>query len=60
MLQGDGNQDLINNLFKYPYIKIELIQCNLQVSRDTAIRYLEALAVENLLVKHTLGRENFI
>lgn len=53
------SQDLINNLFKYPYTKIEFIQKDLQVSRNTAIRYLEALVADGLLVKHKLGRENF-
>jgi Fic family protein len=53
------SQDLINNLFKYPYTKIEFIQHDLQVSRNTAIRYLEALIKEKLLVKHKLGKENY-
>lgn len=53
------SQDLINNLFKYPYTKIEFIQHDLQVSRNTAIRYLEALVAKGLLTKHKLGRENF-
>jgi Fic family protein len=53
------SQDLINNLFKYPYTKIEFIQNDLKVSRNTAIRYLEALVANDLLVKHKLGRENF-
>jgi Fic family protein len=53
------SQDLINNLFKYPYTKIEFIQKDLQVSRNTAIRYLEALVGNGLLIKHKLGRENF-
>jgi Fic family protein len=53
------SQDLINNLFKYPYTKIEFIQHDLQVSRNTAIRYLESLVKEGLLMKHKLGRENF-
>ena len=53
------SQDLINNLFKYPYTKIEYIQHDLQVSRNTAIRYLDALMADDFLVKHKLGRENF-
>ena len=53
------SQDLLNNLFKYPYTKIEFIQSDLQVSRNTAIRYLEELVNENILVKHKIGRENF-
>lgn len=53
------SQDLLNNLFKYPYTKIEFIQKDLQVSRNTAIRYLEQLVKENILIKHRIGRENF-
>ena len=53
------SQDLLNNLFKYPYTKIEFIQTDLQVSRNTAIRYLEELVKENILVKHKIGRKSF-
>jgi len=53
------SQDLLNNLFKYPYTKIEFMQNDLQVSRNTAIRYLEELVKGNVLVKHKIGRENF-
>lgn len=53
------SQDLLNNLFKYPYTKIEFIQSDLQVSRNTAIRYLEELVNSKILVKHKIGRENF-
>ena len=53
------SQDLLNNLFKYPYTKIEFIQKDLQVSRNTAIRYLEALVKEGLLKKEKYGRDNF-
>ena len=53
------SQDLINNLFKYPYTKIEFIQQDLQVSRNTSIRYLETLVADDLLVKHKIGRGNF-
>jgi Fic family protein len=53
------SQDLLNNLFKYPYTKIEFIQSDLQVSRNTAIRYLEELVKSKVLIKHKIGRENF-
>ncbi len=53
------SQDLLNNLFKYPYTKIEFIQTDLQVSRNTAIRYLEELVQEKILIKHRIGRANF-
>jgi Fic family protein len=53
------SQDLLNSLFKYPYTKIEYIQEDLQVSRNTAIRYLEDLVKEKIVVKHKFGRENY-
>ena len=53
------SQDLLNNLFRYPYTKIEYIQQELGVSRNTSIRYLEALVKEGLLVKQKVGRDNF-
>jgi Fic family protein len=53
------SQDLINSLFKYPYTKIEYIQQDLGVSRNTAIRYLDDLVNAKILVKHKIGRENF-
>ena len=53
------SQDLLNNLFKYPYTKIEFIQRDINVSRNTAIRYLEALVQTGFLKKHKSGRDNF-
>ena len=53
------SQDLLNNLFKYPYTKIEFIEKDLSVSRSTAIRYLESLEKAGLLKKQKVGRDNF-
>lgn len=53
------SQDLLNNLFKYPYTKIDFIQRDLGVSRNTAIRYLEALVAAGFLQKKKAGRDNF-
>lgn len=53
------SQDLLNNLFKYPYTKIEYIQHDLGIGRNTAIRYLETLVKKGLLAKQKVGRENF-
>lgn len=53
------SQDLINNLFSHPYTKIEFLQRDLQISRMTATRYLEALAESGFLVKQKLGRGNY-
>jgi Fic family protein len=53
------SQDLLNNLFKYPYTKIEYIEMDLEVSRSTAIRYLESLVTNGLAKKKKIGRDNF-
>lgn len=53
------SQDLINNLFMHPYTKIEFVQRDLQVSRITATKYLEALAAGGFVEKQKLGRGNY-
>ena len=53
------SQDLVDNLFRYPYTKIDYIQESIGVSRNTAIKYLEELVGSGILVKHKFGRENF-
>ena len=53
------SQDLLNNLFKHPYTKIEFIQRDLNVSRITAANYLNQLAEDKLLTKKKLGTANY-
>jgi Fic family protein len=53
------SQDLLNNLFKHPYTKIEFIQQDLNVSRLTAANYLNQLADDKLLTKKKLGTANY-
>jgi Fic family protein len=53
------SQDLINNLFMHPYTKIEFVQRDLQVSRLTATKYLDALAQGGFLHKQKIGRGNY-
>jgi len=53
------SQDLINNLFRYPYTKIGWLEKDLGVSRLTARKYLEILVKENLLQKTKQGRNNY-
>lgn len=53
------SQDLMNNLFRYPYTKIEFIERDLGVSRITAARYLNQLADAGFLVKERIGKTNF-
>lgn len=53
------SQDLLNNLFKHPYTKIEFIQRDLNVSRITAANYLNRLADDKLLTKKRLATANY-
>ncbi|SNR34580.1 Fic family protein [Lutibacter flavus] len=53
------SQDLLNNLFKHPYTKIEFIENDLDVSRITASKYLNQLAKDNVLKKEKLGTGNY-
>ena len=50
------SQDLINSLFTHPYTKIGFVERDLDVSRITATKYLNALAASGILVKHRVGR----
>ncbi len=53
------SQDLLNNLFKHPYTKIEFIVDELGVSRLTAANYLNKLAKDGVLRKEKLGTGNY-
>lgn len=53
------SQDLLNNLFRHPYTKIEFVMNDLAVSRPTASKYLHALAGQGILVERKIGRSKF-
>jgi len=53
------SHELLNNLFKHPYTKIEFIEKDLGVSRITASKYLNRLAKDGLLKKEKLGTGNY-
>lgn len=53
------SQDLINHLFRHPYTKIGFVEQELEVSRLTARRYLEALTAAGILHKQRVGRSNY-
>jgi Fic family protein len=53
------SQDLLNNLFKHPYTKIEFVVGDLGVSRLTAANYLNKLADDKMLRKDKLGTGNY-
>lgn len=53
------SQDLLNNLFRHPYTRIEFVVSDLKVTRQTASKYLEALAERGFVEKHQSGRSNY-
>lgn len=50
------SQDLLNNLFHHPYTRIEFVQRDLQITRQTASRYLRELVAAGLLSEHSQGK----
>lgn len=53
------SQDLLNNLFRHPYTRIDYVQNELGVTRQTAAKYLDTLADHGLLTKQQSGRNNY-
>jgi Fic family protein len=53
------SQDLLNNIFRHPYTKIDFIIRDLGVSRPTATRYLDELVRIGHLTRHKIGKDNF-
>ncbi len=53
------SQELLNNLFRYPYTKIEFVTNDLQINRKTALKYLDELTKIGLLTKHKIWRTNY-
>ena len=53
------NQELLNNLFRYPYTKIEFVEKDLGVSRITAAKHLDTLVSNGFVEKKKIGRTNF-
>lgn len=53
------SQDLLNNIFKHPYTKIEFVMKDLGKGRITAAKYLSKLCDLGVLQKVKLGKENF-
>ncbi|WP_421937318.1 Fic family protein [Phenylobacterium sp.] len=53
------SQDLLNNLFRHPYTRIEFLQTELGVTRQTAAKHLDQLAAAGFVEKQQLGRNNY-
>ncbi len=53
------SQELLNNLFRHPYTRIEYVQNDLDITRQTAAKYLDTLAEHGFVEKHQAGRNNY-
>lgn len=53
------SQDLLNNLFRHPYTRIEFIQNDLGVTRQTASKYLDQLVAAGFLTAHKSGQHKY-
>ncbi|MBT3071431.1 Fic family protein [Rhodomicrobium sp. Az07] len=53
------SQDLLNNMFRHPYTRIEFVVADLGVTRQTAAKYLDTLAEHGFVDKHHAGRANY-
>ena len=56
---GKYSHELLNGLFYHPCTKIGHLESNMQVSRQTAAKYLDRLASLGLLQKERMGKENY-
>ncbi len=50
------SQDLLNNLFKHPYTKIEFLMNDLKITRQSASKYLDQLAESGFLDLVKIGK----
>jgi Fic family protein len=54
------SQELLNNLFRHPYTRIEYVQHDLELkARQTASKYLDTLAARGFVTKHRAGKRNY-
>ncbi|MDU8924947.1 Fic/DOC family N-terminal domain-containing protein [Pasteurellaceae bacterium LIM206] len=53
------SHELINNLYKYPYTKVEFVAQDCEIHRNTALRRLTELEQIGIIKRVKLGRETF-
>lgn len=53
------SQDLLNNIFRHPYTKIEYVKNDLGVAPKTASGYLDQLCDIGIIRKRKIGKENY-
>jgi len=59
ILGNKYKHDLLNNLFRHPYTKIEFVEKDMLVTRKTASKYLDVIVEEGLLTKTKIGKDNY-
>lgn len=53
------SQDLLNNLFRHPYTRIEFVQRDLDITRQTASTYLSQLAEAGFVSETQVGTHKY-
>lgn len=53
------SHEMLNNLFRHPYTKIEFFPNDLTVSHQTASKHLDTIVSLGLLEKMKVGKENY-
>jgi len=53
------SQDLLNNLFRHPYTRIDFVMNDLNITRQTAAKYLDQLCKAGFVKKQQAGRSNY-
>jgi len=53
------SQDLLNNLFRHPYTKIDFVMKETGVSRKTAAKYLDELDKIGMMSKQKIWKDNY-
>ena len=53
------SQDLLNNLFRHPYTKIDFVMTETGVSRKTAAKYLDELDKLGIVSKQKIWKDNY-
>ena len=59
LFEKQYKHELLNNLFFHPYTKIPFLMRDLQISRQTASKYLQMIVETGLLTQLKVGRESY-
>jgi len=59
LFESSYKHELLNNLFFHPYTKIDFMQKDMMISRQTSAKYLDKIVEAGLLTKMKFGRENY-